>query len=177
MKKTALSILLILSSAALFSCQAPGLTPLTPSNLRAQNTPPVQVQFYDTAKDAFRWAEIEAQRWDFSARLAQVEARSIDEQGRSFEWIYYFTSTRKDKALKVTSRHDVEEVRDNFFGGGFMGLSWRIDSNEALEKAKEKGLKTFPIQSMKLDSFLTWEIDSWDGYFRVDARTGAVSLR
>jgi len=177
MKKACLSLLMILSSVAVSACQTPLASVATPGSLRAQNTPPVQVQFYDTAKDAYRWAEIEARRWDFSARLAKVEARNIDEQGRSFEWKYYFTAMGKDKALMVSSRRDVREVRDDFFGGGFMGLSWQVDSDQALKKAMEKGLKTFPVQSMELDSFLTWEINSWEGYYRIDARTGEISQR
>ena len=70
----------------------------------------------------------------------------------------------------MTSRRDSREVPDRFFGGGFMGISWRVDSDQALEKAVEQGLKTFPVYEMELDSFLTWEIRSADGYYRISAR-------
>lgn len=174
------SALLLFSLSPLMACQAPSHpTPLAPVQAQAlsQSARADQARFYDTAKDAYRWAQLDAQRWDFSARLAQVEARSVDEQGRSFEWTFYFTSYRKDKALRVTSNHDVEEVNDHFFGGGIMDLSWQINSDQALNAAKNQGLKSFPVQSMKLDDFLVWEIDSFDGYFQVDARTGAVTQR
>lgn len=170
----------IRSMAALFSafmllaaCQsAPQFNPLPAAQaLRSQSqSGPIQTQSYSSAKDGLTWAEFEARDWDFSARLAKVEGRWVDKDGRSFEWTYYFTSFRKDKALKVTSRRDKEEVPDRFFGGGFSSFSWRVDSDEALKQAEDKGLKNFPVYEMELDSFLEWTIRSSDGYFRIPAR-------
>lgn len=176
MSQFRLSSLLCTAVLALSACQQaphPAAFPLNaPRHLRAQAEPaaPVQAQFYRTAKDGLTWAEFEARDWDFSARLAKVEGRWVDEGGSSFEWIYYFTSHRKDKALKVTSSRDVQEVPDRFFGGGFSSFSWRVDSDEALKIAEEQGLKNYPVHAMELDSFLEWEIRSSDGYFRVRAR-------
>jgi len=158
---------------ALSACQAPtpNLVPRAQSPVQLQqNNAPIDAQFYDTARDAYRWAEIEARRWDFSARLVKLEGSMVDERGRSFEWKFYFTALGKDKALLVTSRRDKREVPNHFFGGGMMDISWRVDSDQALERAKEQGLKTFPVSQMSLDSLLSWDIRSFDGWYRVDAR-------
>lgn len=164
--KTLLSLFVLL--APLAACQSPAALAPSPdrSSLQAASAP----RFYDTARDAFRWAEIEARSWDFAARLARVEGSLVDESGRCFEWRFYFTAAGKQKALMVNSRREKREVANIYFGGGMLDLSWRVDSGEALKKAKEKGLKSFPVSSMELDSFVTWDIRSFDGLYRVDAR-------
>lgn len=166
---------LLALTTLLSACQsapAPMLPPAAaPVQARSAAPGPIDAQFFNTARDAFRWAEIEARRWDFGARLAKVEGRNVDERGRSMEWQFYFTAIGKDKALMVTSRNSKREVPNTFFGGGLMDLSWRVDSDKALEKAAEQGLKSFPVISMELDSFLSWDIRSFDGFYRVDARS------
>lgn len=177
MKKYLYLPLALLLSLTACQSQAP-LSPAT-ALLRSQNatakTSP-QAQYFDTALNDYRWARMEAQRWDFSARLAKVEGRYVEENGRSFEWTFYFSAIGKQKALKV-SNGQKQEVSNSFFGGGIFDGSWQIDSDAALKAAKEKGLKNFPVYSMELDSFMRWEIRSADGWFQVDARTGQASLQ
>jgi len=176
MKRFKLFPLLLLLS--LSACQNTALNALPPANLQAQSSPKTnQTRFLDTAQRAYRLADMQARRWDFGARLAKVEANWVEEDGRSFEWNYYFTSLGKNKALKVSSNGFQEEVSDAFLSGMIFESSWRIDSDKALTAAKEKGLKHFPVHSMELDSFLRWEIRSSDGWFTVDARSGTVSVR
>lgn len=169
--RTALYLLTL--TFGLSACQAPApmLTPST-NPLQAQNTAvaSVDAQFFNTARNAYRWAEIEARRWDFAARLAKVEGHTVDAQGRSMEWQFYFTAPTKSKALMVSSRQTQREVNHSFSGGGIMDLAWRTDSDQALQKAQEQGLKTFPVLSMTLDSLLSWDIRSFDGWYRIDAR-------
>lgn len=175
MRKLNQVLSLMTLTTLLGACQAPNAMPgRAPLNTQRAAQSRVQAnastqRFYDTAKDAFRWAEMDARNWDFSARLAKVEGRMIDESGKSFDWTFYFTAIGKQKALRV-SNHQKQEVPNTYFGGGMMDLSWRVDSKAALEKAKEQGLKTYPVSSMELDSFLTWEIRSFDGFYRVSAR-------
>ncbi|MGV3523320.1 MAG: hypothetical protein ACO1RX_03810 [Candidatus Sericytochromatia bacterium] len=162
-------LLAILSFTALVSaCQNQAPAPLVPSTLQSQSQ--TETRFYDTARDGLTWAQMDARNWDFSARLAKVEGTQIDEQGRAFEWRYYFTAIGKNKALLVTSRREKREVSNSFPGGALLDLSWRVDSKEALEKAKAQGLKSFPVFSMSLDSFVSWEIRSAEGWFRVEGR-------
>lgn len=175
-KRLAPALLILLTA-----CQAPVLNrpAATLNSQTAQNTgqnsvpntPDSQTapRFYDTAKDAFRWVEFEAKNWDIGARLAKVEGTSVDESGRCFEWRFYFTAPGKSKALLINSRREKREVANIYFGIG-LEFSWRVDSGEALKLAKEKGLKRFPVTAMDLDGSLSWNIRSFDGSFRIDAR-------
>ncbi|MEZ0368423.1 MAG: hypothetical protein ACAI44_04965 [Candidatus Sericytochromatia bacterium] len=168
-----LPLFALLFGVGLTSCQAQAPLALRASGLRAAAAQPGttsrSVRFYDSAKDAFRWAEFDARDWDFAARLAKVEGSMIDESGKCFEWRFYFTAPGKQKALRVSSNHQKQEVPNTFFGG-MLDISWHVDSGEAIKKAKEQGLKSFPVSSMELDSFLVWDIRSYDGFYRVDAR-------
>ncbi|PKL75882.1 MAG: hypothetical protein CVV27_13105 [Candidatus Melainabacteria bacterium HGW-Melainabacteria-1] len=164
-KLPAFSLLVLLTA-----CQS---QPPLPQPLSAMQAVPTRQsetpRFYDTAKDALRWVELEARNWDFAARLAKVEGSMVDESGRCFEWRYYFTAVGKQKALMINSRREKREVANTYFGGS-LDLGWRVDSGDALKKAQEKGLKTFPVTSMELDNFLVWDIRSFDGFYRVEAR-------
>lgn len=170
---SSLSFALLLSLTACQSQLPLSTAPLRAQNATANSAP--SAQYFDTALNDYRWARMEAQRWDFSARLAKVEGRYVEENGRSFEWTFYFSAIGKQKALKVSNGRK-EEVSNSFFGGGIFDGSWQIDSDAALKAAKEKGLKNFPVFSMELDNFMRWEIRSADGWFQVDARTGQASL-
>lgn len=175
MKKLVYSACALLLSLTACQSQMPISPPanaLSAQNAQAQNTP--AAQYFDTALNDYRWARMEAQRWDFSARLAKVEGRYVEENGRSFEWTFYFSAIGKQKALKVSNGRK-EEVSNSFFGGGIFDSSWQIDSDAALKAAKAKGLKTFPVFSMELDSFMRWEIRSAEGWYSVDARSGQAS--
>ncbi len=169
-KLLALPLLTLLSLSA---CQ--NLPNISPVQLNAQSARP-PARFNDTALRDYTWARMTAQRWDIGARLAKVEGRFVAEDGTCLGWDFYFTATAKKKALKVSGSFG-EEVQNNYFGIGIFDGSWRIDSDAALKAAKEKGLKKFPVYGMELDSFLRWEIRSADGWFRVDARTGTVSVQ
>ncbi len=157
---------------ALFSCQSAPLSTSNPAPA-IQSQSATSARLFGTAKSGLWRADSTARRWDNSARLSKVEARWVDEDGSSFDWIYYFTALGKDKAFKVEGSRGTEV--SGFFGSSIWESSWRIDSEQALAKAKEKGLKNFPVFSMELDGFMTWEIQSSNGFFRVDARSGQVS--
>lgn len=136
-------------------------------------------RLYDTAKDYLHWAEMDARRWDTSAKLVKIEGDRVDENGKSWEWSYYFTSPFQKKALKVTNRRTKQEVSKLFFGSKIYEFDWEYDSDKVMKILKEHGLKRFPVMEMKLeDRFdLEWEVRSWDGYFRVNAETGEVTKR
>ena len=58
-----------------------------------------------------------------------------------------------------------------------MLLRQLIDSDKAIEIAKTKGLKRFPVSFMTLENRFSspeWEINSSDGFFRIDAQFGKV---
>lgn len=158
--------------STLLSCQS---TPLSQSNPApaVQSQSAAATRLFGTAKDGLWQVQSEARRWDSSARLSKVEARWVNEDGRSFDWIYYFTAPGKTKALKIEGTRK-EEI-SGFFGTQIWESSWRVDSEQALALAKEKGLKDFPVFSMAIDGFMNWEIQSSNGFFRVDARSGQVS--
>lgn len=169
-------IALILSSLLVACAPSPNASQgVLNNNLQANSASTPDARFYDTALNAYRWAQFDARSWDFAARLAKVEGTMVDEQGRSFEWKFYFTAPGKQKALLVTSRREKREVNNIYFGMIF-DSSWRIDSDKALTLAKEHGLKRFPVWSMEIrDIGRDWEISSSEGRFRVDLSSGQVS--
>jgi len=134
----------------------------------------VTEKFYDTAKKELWLAEIKARQWDISSELVKVEASLIDEKGRG-NWTYYFKSPFKRNAFKVQNNMGLE-VSGTFMGNDFSEFEWKIDSDKAVEIAKDNhGLNKFPIISMTLEdrfASLEWELRTYNGIFRIDARTG-----
>ena len=179
MKSIKLSLsLLFLSSLA--ACQAPvnSIQPqVTAPQVSSQSTVNT-ARFNDTAKDALRWAEMDARRWDFSADLVKVEGSDVRENGKSGEWTFYFKAPFKRNVLKISGRNK-EEVRDSFFGSEFNSLTWKVDSAQVVEILKKNGLKKFPVLEMTLESRfgLEWDVRTWDGRFTLDAKTGKITKK
>jgi hypothetical protein len=131
---------------------------------------------FNTAKDSLWIAEGTARRWDISADLVKVEGRYVYEDGSS-TWTYYFKSPFKQKVLRVDFTGNGQEIPNGFFGSDIMAWDWNLDSNQAIVKAKEQGLKDFPVLEMTLErkfSNAEWELRTYNGIFRVDAQTGKL---
>lgn len=173
------SLAVVLASACLLiqtgcASQAPPTVLANPmagiSNVQtfAQKSPS---RFYDTAKESYRWIESEAQQWDISAELASVEARQVDEQGRSWEWTYVFVSFAKRNALEVKSNRQSREIPKPSFATPFDDFEWQMDSQSAIAQAKKQGLKVFPVTRMTLNKRfgLQWELETFSGFYRIPA--------
>ncbi|MBC7475437.1 MAG: hypothetical protein H7263_14195 [Candidatus Sericytochromatia bacterium] len=123
-------------------------------------------------------AQSDARRWDISANLVRAEANWINEDGY-VNWTYYFKSPFKRNAFRHGFSGFGEEVPDNFFGTEIRSFDIRINSSQAIQKAKTQGLKNFPISQMILEKkfgYAEWEIDSSNGIFRVNAENSNISV-
>ena len=160
--------------ALLAGCQQNNLTQL-PQNLDNTQSQAQATNKFGTFKRDLWIAQSEARRWDFSSELIRVEANFVSESG-SASWTYYFKSYSKRNLLRVSSGFG-NEVPNTFFGREIREFDVRIDSDKAIEIAKTKGLKRFPVSFMTLENRFSspeWEINSSDGFFRIDAQFGKV---
>lgn len=162
-----------LSAFMLFSCQnnSSNLVPLDQNNLQQTEIQSNKDKNkYGTAKRDLFLAQSTAKRWDISAELVKVEADFVYENGYA-NWVYYFKSPFKNTAYRVDGFNG-QEVPNSFFGTQFSDFQLRVDSDKAIEKAKAKGLKRFPVNRITLErkfSALEWEIWSSEGTFRISA--------
>lgn len=164
-------LLLTLVSLGMLGCQSYNQS-IEPQ-LENQDTTSVQSKSatkakYSTAMNDLFFAQSDARRWDISAQLTKVESDFVPENGVT-NWTYYFKSPFKTTSY-VYQNGFGRESQDYPFGSGMNEFQIKVDSNKAIQKAKEKGLKHFPVR-MILESMsrAEWKIDSADGLFRIDA--------
>lgn len=163
-------LLITLLSLSAFGCQSYNQT-IEPQLQNQDSTTSAQSKStskYSTAMRDIFFAQSDARRWDISAQLIKVESDFVPESGVT-SWTYYFKSPFK-RTSYVYQNGFGRETQDMFFGSEISEFQVRVDSDKAIQKAKEKGLKYFPV-NMTLENRFNpeWTIQSSSGIFRIDA--------
>jgi len=130
--------------------------------------------FKDTANNRFWLLEMEARKWDMSAKFVKAVAREVERDGRGY-WGYYFQSPFKRKALFLIPDGGSFEVNEIFSGNEIRESDWKINSDRALTIAEENGVRRFPVQEMIIENRFNspeWLISTSQGIFRVNATNG-----
>ena len=135
-----------------------------------------------SSAEGFELANREALSWDAGARLARIEGEGLALGYMIGDWTYTWVSPRKPREVLQVVRSDRDVmVRPPTFMKGLEALSetMLLDSRQVVAVAERNGLVSRKVHRFVLDQANeqhrpVWTLETPEGQFRIDARTGLV---